>query len=258
MSRGSPRRPGSDKPFPVQPIDLVPRLLYRDALMLVVDKPAGIAVHPGPKGGDSLEAHFDALRFGLPRAPALAHRLDRDTSGCLVLGRHRKALQKLGDLFKAGRVDKTYWAVVEGVPEADAGTVDLSLGRRDAARGWWMRVDPAGQDAVTEWRVLGRGSGRSWLELKPRTGRTHQIRVHCAAMGWPLVGDGIYGDRGAAGAAILHLLARRIAVPLYPGRPAVEAEAPVPRHMAATLAALGLGGDSAERMPPDGPTDPNG
>ena len=229
----------------MQPIDLAPRLLYRDALMLVLDKPAGIAVHPGPKGGDSLEAHFDGLRFGLPRVPALAHRLDRDTSGCLVLGRHRKALQKLGALFKAGRVDKTYWAVVEGVPEADSGTVDLALGRRDASRGWWMQVDPAGQEAVTDWRVLGRGGGRSWLELKPRTGRTHQIRVHCAALGWPLVGDAIYGDRDAASTTTLHLLARRVAVPLYPSRAAVEAEAPVPGHMAAALAALGFAGNPA-------------
>ncbi|WP_237482417.1 RluA family pseudouridine synthase [Lichenibacterium dinghuense] len=226
-------------------MDLVPRLLYRDALMLVLDKPAGIAVHPGPKGGDSLEAHFDGLRFGLPRVPALAHRLDRETSGCLVLGRHRKALQKLGALFKAGRVDKTYWAVVEGMPAADSGTIDLPLGRRDAARGWWMQVDPAGQEATTDWRVLGRAGGRSWLELKPRTGRTHQIRVHCAALGWPLVGDGIYGDREAAASATLHLLARRIAVPLYPSRAPVEAEAPVPDHMVAALTILGFVGDPA-------------
>ena len=224
-------------------MDLAPRLLYRDALMLVLDKPVGLAVHPGPKGGDSLEAHFDQLRFGLPRAPALAHRLDRDTSGCLVLGRHRKALQKLGSLFKAGRIDKTYWAVVEGTPEAESGVIDLALGRRDATRGWWMQVDPAGQEAVTEWRVLGRrdaGSegARSWLELKPRTGRTHQIRVHCAAQGWPLVGDGIYGARDSA--ETLHLLARRVAVPLYPTRPAVAVEAPVPPHMAAALSGLGF------------------
>lgn len=223
----------------MQPIDLSPRLLYRDAMMLVLDKPAGLAVHPGPKGGDSLDAHFDSLRFGLPRVPALAHRLDRDTSGCLVLGRHRKALQKLGSLFKAGRIDKSYWAVVDGSPEAESGTIDLALGRRDADRGWWMRVDPAGQAATTEWRVLGRGHGRAWLELRPLTGRTHQIRVHCAALGWPLVGDAVYGAREAARDK-LHLLARRVAVPLYPGRPPVEAEAPVPPHMAASLSSLGL------------------
>src|SRR5689334_20971306 len=134
---------------------IVSRLLYRDGLMLVIDKPPGIAVHRGPKGGDSLEDRFAALRFGLPRPPALAHRLDRDTSGCLVLGRHRKALAQLGKLFKSGTVEKTYWAVVEGGPDADEGVIELPLGRLDASRGWWMKHDPTGQPAVTKWRVLG-------------------------------------------------------------------------------------------------------
>src|SRR5438105_9073664 len=120
--------------------EMVTRLLYRDGLMLVIDKPAGMAVHRGPKGGESLEDHFGALRFGLPRAPALAHRLDRDTSGCLVLGRHRKALATLGKLFKNGHVGKTYWAVVEG--GAEEGQIELPLGRRDVSRGWWMKHDP--------------------------------------------------------------------------------------------------------------------
>src|SRR6204780_5941668 len=109
--------------------EMVARLLYRDALMLVIDKPAGLAVHRGPKGGESLEDHFGALRFGLPRNPALAHRLDRDTSGCLVLGRHRKALEKLGKLFKQGKIAKTYWAIVAGSPQGEEGTIDLPLGR---------------------------------------------------------------------------------------------------------------------------------
>src|SRR5579864_6300714 len=103
------------------PEQMVSRLLYRDGLMLVLDKPAGFAVPRGPKGGESLEDHFDALRFGLPRRPALAHRLDRETSGCLVLGRHRKALAQLGRLFKSGAVQKTYWAIVEDVPGTDEG-----------------------------------------------------------------------------------------------------------------------------------------
>ena len=126
--------------------------------MLVIDKPAGIAVHKGPKGGESLEDSFDALRFGLPRNPALAHRLDRETSGCLVLGRHHKALEKLGLLFKQGKIAKTYWALVEGGPEADEGLIDLPLGRLDATRGWWMKVDPArsaGADALAR---AGRGA----------------------------------------------------------------------------------------------------
>src|SRR5215510_3270194 len=140
----------------LNPEEMVARLLYRDGLMLVIDKPAGIAVHRGPKGGESLEDHFGALRFGLPRAPALAHRLDRETSGCLVLGRHRKALATLGRLFKSGAIGKCYWAVVEGGPAEDEGVIDLPLARRDESRGWWMKPDPGGQEAVTKWKVLGR------------------------------------------------------------------------------------------------------
>src|SRR3954462_4800750 len=106
------------------PEEMVLRLIYRDGLMLVLDKPAGFAVHKGPKGGESLEDYFGALRFGVARAPALAHRLRSDTSGCLVLGRHRKALAELGRLFKAGRVGKTYWVLVEGGPAGGGGAED--------------------------------------------------------------------------------------------------------------------------------------
>ena len=136
------------------------RLLYRDGLMLVIDKPAGIAVHKGPKGGASLEDDFDALRFGLPRRPALAHRLDRETAGCLVLGRHHKALEKLGLLFKQGEIEKTYWAIVEGGPRAEQGLIDLPLGRLDATRGWWMKVDPNGAAGANALDGAGRGADR--------------------------------------------------------------------------------------------------
>lgn len=217
------------------------RLLYRDALMLVLDKPAGIAVHRGPKGGDNLEAYFSGLRFGLPRDPALAHRLDRDTSGCLVLGRHRKALEKLGLLFKQGKIAKTYWAVVEGAPETDEGLLDLPLARRDATRGWWMKVEAGGLPSQTRWRVLARGDGRAALALSPLTGRTHQLRVHCAHMGWPILGDPIYGaGRPGEGGAPLHLHARKIVVPLAKTKPPIEVEAPLPAHMRAAWRALGL------------------
>ena len=118
----------------------------------------------------------------------------RQASGCLVLGRHRKALAQLGKLFKSGAIDKTYWAVVEGSPDADEGEISLPLGRLDATRGWWMKHDPTGQPAMTRWKVMGRCSeSLSWLALEPLTGRTHQIRVHCAEMGWPVLGDAIYG-----------------------------------------------------------------
>jgi len=220
-------------------LDLVSRLLHRDGLMLVIDKPAGLPVHRGPKGGENLEDHFGQLRFGLPRAPALAHRLDKDTSGCLVLGRHRKALERLGKLFKNGRVEKTYWAVVEGAPDADEGRIELALSRLDAERGWWMRVDPLGLPAVTDWRVLGRGAGLSLLELKPRSGRTHQLRVHCQAMGWPILGDPVYGNGRRENAPPLHLHARAIVVPMQDGKPPVAAQAPTPAHMVEAIVACG-------------------
>jgi len=219
------------------------RLLYRDGLMLVIDKPAGVPVHRGPKGGANLEDQFDELRFGLPRAPALAHRLDRETAGCLVLGRHRKALAKLGLLFKQGKIAKTYWAVVAGGPQAEEGFIDKPLGRLDATRGWWMKVDTQGQPSQTRWRVLGRGvwEGQpvAWIEFQPLTGRTHQLRVHAASEGWPIVGDAVYGR---ADPLPLQLLARKIVVPISNNKPAIEVEAPVPEHMAGPLAACGYQG----------------
>ena len=235
---------------------MVTRLLYRDGLMLVLDKPAGLPVHRGPKGAatkaagieGALQDHFDALRFGLPRAPELAHRLDRETAGCLVLGRHRKALVTLGDLFKTGKVGKTYWAVVEGGPEADNGIVELPLGRRDQSRGWWMKVDPAGQPSVTTWKVMGRAQASgpqrlTWLALEPVTGRTHQLRVHCQAMGWSILGDTIYGSAPRFGGPGLHLLSREIVVPLYKNRDPVRVTAPVPPQMRAALLACGWSGE---------------
>jgi len=225
--------------------DILARLLYRDALMLVIDKPAGIPVHAGAGGGVNLETAFEALRFGLPRPPALAHRLDRDTSGCLVLGRNRHALATLGKLFAAGRVEKTYWALVEGVPAQREGLIDLPLRKRTPTKSWRMDVAPDGVEARTRYKVIAHDEARAWLALSPLTGRTHQLRVHCAAMGWPIAGDWIYGagrgERRPAEVA-LQLHARAVAVPLYPKKPAIVVEAPAPPHMAAALAARGFGG----------------
>jgi tRNA pseudouridine32 synthase/23S rRNA pseudouridine746 synthase len=303
-----------------QPTDdeMLARVLHRDGLMLVIDKPAGIPVHKGPKGGPNLEASFDALRFGLPRPPVLAHRLDKDTSGCLVLGRHRKATASLGLLFKHGKISKTYWAVVEGGPETDEGVIELPLGKLNAERGWWQKPDPQGQPAITKWRVLGRsyassaasaslgspptcgtdspapcggetsrarseGSGvgvhgktarvdpplqpspargegaqravgesetsspklikLTWLAMEPVTGRTHQLRVHSAAMGWPIVGDNIYGNGPRLGEPRLHLHAREISVPLSKNKPPVQVVAPAPAHMQERLRACGWNGE---------------
>jgi RluA family pseudouridine synthase len=215
------------------------RLLYRDALMLVIDKPAGIPVHAGPGGGPNLEEQLEDLRFGLPRPPGLAHRLDRDTSGCLVLGRHRKALARLGRLFAAGRIEKVYWAVVRGGPEGAEGRIEAPLRKLTPGKGWKMVVDPEGQAAVTDWRLLGRSDGLSWLECRPRTGRTHQVRVHCQLLGCPVLGDPVYGGDGSRP---LHLHARALTIPLYPGREPITVEAPVPLHMRLALTACGWAG----------------
>ncbi len=233
VSLVSPREP----PLSLSDEELSARFLYRDGLMLVIDKPAGIAVHRGPNGGENLEDYFPLLRFGLPRAPSLAHRLDRDTSGCLVLGRHHKALEKLGLLFKQGKIAKTYWAIVEGGPTQDEGLIDLPLGRLDESRGWWMKVDPKGQPARTRWRVLGRSETHAFLALEPLTGRTHQLRVHCAAQGWQILGDKIYGRGGAMG---LQLHARAIKIPLYKNKDPIDVEAPIPKPMLAAFSACGL------------------
>lgn len=222
-------------------------VLFRDAMMLVIDKPAGLPSHRGPQAKRRvipvLTDYLDALRFGLPRRPEAAHRLDKDTSGCLVLGRHPRAMADLNRMFREGLIGKTYWAVVEGGPDADEGLIDLALSKRAPDRGWWMKVDPDGLPSQTRFRVLGRGQGPSgplaWLALEPLTGRTHQLRVHCAASGWPMLGDEIYGSAPRENGPGLHLHAHDVTVPLYRRRAPIRVEAPPPGHLQAALAACG-------------------
>lgn len=209
-----------------------PPILFQDARFAVLDKPAGLPVHPGPRAAASVEDWFPALsrrRDG----PWLAHRLDADTAGCLVIALRRAALQQAQAAFSTGQAGKTYWAVVRGGPEAEAGRVEAALAKRSSPSGWRMAADPAGLAAATDWRVRGRADGMAWLELHPRTGRTHQVRVHCALLGCPVLGDPVYGD----GNGKLHLLARAIALPLDP---ALHATAPPPPHMLAALRACGF------------------
>jgi tRNA pseudouridine32 synthase/23S rRNA pseudouridine746 synthase/23S rRNA pseudouridine1911/1915/1917 synthase len=229
----------------MNPQEIQARLLYRDGLMLIIDKPAGLPVHAGPGGGDNLERYFDHLRFGLPKPPALAHRLDRDTSGCLALGRQHKGLSRLGKLFQEGRVEKTYWAITTAAPPKKAGTIDAPLKKLTTrAGGWRMTVvdvdDQDGQKSVTDYRLLGSGDNVHWLELHPRTGRTHQIRVHLAHLGCPILGEPQYlPPNSPKPSQKLHLHSRSLILPLYPKKDPIKAEAPPPPHMLSALTACG-------------------
>lgn len=217
---------------------LLDRILHRDGLILVLDKPAGLPVHAGPKGGESLEDYFDALRFGLPKPPALAHRLDRDTTGCLVLGRHPKALRRLGRLFSGGAVEKSYWAICRGAPEKPSGSVSAPIAKHTDKSGWRMVITDDGQPAATTYRVLGAADGLSFIEAKPKTGRTHQIRVHLASLGAPILGDALYGGRDGVRDAAMMLHARRIVLPLSASKPPVSVVAPPPAEMQDRLRSL--------------------
>jgi tRNA pseudouridine32 synthase/23S rRNA pseudouridine746 synthase len=212
----------------------MPPILFRDERFIVLDKPAGLPVHPGPRGGPSVEDWFPRLSQR-KEGPWLAHRLDADTSGCLLVALRRSTLRAAQAEFTAGRVRKTYWAIVRGHPPASYGTLDAPLVRRTQRGSWRMAVDPAGKAAITHWRVLGQFDGIAWLELSPVTGRTHQVRVHCAKLGCPILGDPIYGG----GPGKLNLLARAIALDL---EPPVACSAPVPEHMREAMTAIAASG----------------
>jgi tRNA pseudouridine32 synthase/23S rRNA pseudouridine746 synthase len=205
------------------------RVLFIDAEALVIDKPAGLAVHAGSRTPASLEDHLHDLRFGFMRRPAPVHRLDRDTSGCLLLARNPKAHKRFQRAFEAGAVAKTYVAVVEGEVAAEEGVIDMPLAKvstREA--GWRMVPDAAGKAAVTHWRRLAGHGGRTAILFSPETGRTHQLRVHAAAgLGTPIAGDPVYGD--GRGPMLLHALTLRLE---RDGKAPVDARAPLPPSFA--------------------------
>jgi tRNA pseudouridine32 synthase/23S rRNA pseudouridine746 synthase len=201
------------------------RVLYIDGEAIVIDKPAGLAVHPGARTRESLEDYLHHLRFGFRRLPLPVHRLDRDTSGCLLLARNPKAHKAFQRAFEEKLVEKTYVAVMDGVPEAESGTVDMALGKVSTAEdGWRMVPDGSGKHAVTHWRVATVRDGRAVIVFTPETGRTHQIRVHAASgIGIPIAGDPVYG--AGRGPMLLHALSLKVG---RGAKPPVDATAPLP------------------------------
>lgn len=209
-------------------------VLFIDGEAIVIDKPAGLAVHPGSRTKESLEDYLRHFRFGFQRPPLPVHRLDRDTSGCLLLARNPKAHKRFQRAFEEKQVTKTYLAVLAGVPEAEEGTVDIPLGKVSTAEtGWRMVRDEKGKPSVSHWRRLAVKDGRALVLFSPETGRTHQLRVHAAdGIGVPIAGDPVYGPStgpAQAGRGPMLLHARSIRVE-RDGKPPVEATAPLPPH----------------------------
>lgn len=223
-------------------------VLYKDANVIVINKPFGLPVQGGTKIAKSLDDMLGGLTFDAPERPKLVHRLDRDTSGCLVLARSSAAAAKLAKAFAGKDIEKTYWALVHNVPLPPQGTVDYKLVKtalRDAYER--MEVDEEeGKHAKTEYRVLEFLARRfALMELKPLTGRTHQLRVHMTAIGCPIVGDNKYGGETIAAKHLgvenmLHLHARRVVIPAFGSGKKVDVMAPLPAHMKQSFEALGI------------------
>jgi tRNA pseudouridine32 synthase/23S rRNA pseudouridine746 synthase len=207
-------------------------ILFEDGEALVVDKPGGLAMDPPRAGGPSLENHLQDLRLGFQRPPVPVHRLDADTSGCLLLARNPKALKRFAAAFEARQVTKRYLGILAGVPDLKQGTVELALSKiSSAAEGWRMIPARRGKPALTEWRVLAESGGRALVEFRPVTGRTHQLRVHSASgIGIPLLGDPVYGDGKGAWRTMLHAVALEVQ---REGKPPIVAAAPWPAEFAA-------------------------
>lgn len=207
------------------------RVLFLDGEALVIDKPAGLPVDRPRDGAISLENHISSLTLGFRRWPTAVHRLDRDTSGCLLLARNPKAHARFQQAFEGGTVSKRYLAILDSVPAEESGTIDLPLTKISSIeRGWRMTGDAKGKAARSDWRVLGEHDGRALVEFRPATGRTHQIRVHALeGLGIPVTGDPVYGSAHAAG-MMLH--GAELVVP-RPGKPDIAAVAPWPERFVA-------------------------
>ncbi|KZY94769.1 MULTISPECIES: RluA family pseudouridine synthase [unclassified Erythrobacter] len=207
-------------------------ILFEDGEALVINKPSGLPIERPRRGGASLEDHFEELKLGFQRAPMPVHRIDTDTSGCLLLARNAKALKRFAKAFEERVVEKRYLGVLSGVPADSEGTIELSLSKISSAeKGWRMIAAKKGKPSITHWRVLAEHGGHTLVEFRPETGRTHQIRVHCqAGLNLPLLGDPVYGNGKGAPRTMLHAAA--LTVPRT-GKPPIDAAAPLPRDFAA-------------------------
>ncbi len=215
-------------------------VIYKDALMLAINKPAGLPVHKGAgREMKTLEDYLDELRFGLPKRPELAHRLDKDTTGCLILGRNKVALKRLSELFQHQKIKKTYLALVHGTIETKTGEINYPIAKKSKdKRSWWGKIDEHGQPAFTQYEVLQSSQMGSLVKLIPITGRTHQLRIHTQAIGHPIVGDTIYGIKHEKHPLCLHCA--EMEVPLYAKREKIMLKAPLPDLFTKAMVALGI------------------
>ena len=254
----NPRPKAAERePLSAEQIELAESMvIHKDASALVLNKPPGLATQGGTKTHEHVDGLLDALQYEAEGRPKLVHRLDKDTSGVLVLARSARAAAYFAKNFSTRNARKLYWALVVGVPEVEDGFIDLPIAKQPGTGGEKMHVDmEEGAPARTRYRVIEQaGSRTAWVELQPLTGRTHQLRVHMAAIGHPIVGDGKYGLQEAfltgGISRKMHLHARRIRMP-HPDGDKLDVTAELPRHFAESMALLGFDLSLGEQLPMD-------
>src|SRR5215472_12916850 len=247
----APAAPSSPRPGAQDDATLRGLVIHRDDHAIVLNKPAGLAVQGGSNTTRHVDGMLDGLRFGNAERPRLVHRLDKDTSGVLLLARCAAAAAFFTRAFRDKTTRKNYWALVAGQPKLPRGRIDLSLTKGGAKGRERVHAGDDGKDAVTYYTLVDSAGDRmSWLALLPLTGRTHQLRAHCAAIGTPIVGDGKYGgaaahSAGAIAAHRLHLHARALEIP-HPAGFTLKTTAPLPPHMLRMWEFLGFARDAPD------------
>lgn len=205
-----------------------PTLIYKDEDIIVLNKESGIAVNKARGLHNNVERFLPLFQFEQEELPMFAHRLDKDTSGCLILGRNKQALSKLGKMFMSGRIEKKYIAIINGRVLNLEGRIEIPLAKQFSLKHrWWMQAHAEGKAAITDYKVIGYTGSYTALELFPRTGRTHQLRVHSMEMGHPILGDKIYG---MGEEQPLHLHAYSVSIPRHNKTPVIVT-APLPDYM---------------------------